>query len=85
MRVVDQPYLEGIRLSEVSGGRKPYGDPHVIDLGGDVAEGQVADEHLLAVIQVQGGTRLIAGPGDLHMNEGAGEGVSERDDLMSGP
>lgn len=53
-------HLQRIRLGEVGKPPHPQGDPHVHHLGSDVAEGEVADHHLLG----HGGVRqthVVAG------------------------
>ena len=61
--------LEGVRVSEVSRSGDSHADPHVVDLGGHVAEGQVADHHLLSSLQFCHATRSVGYPGDLMVGQ----------------
>lgn len=58
-------YLECVRLGKVGGHSVSDAHPHVKHLGGSVAEGQVADHHLLASFYVDDGESRPHRPGHL--------------------
>lgn len=74
-------HLQCIGLGEVGDPPHPQGDPHVHHLGSDVAEGEVADHHLLG----HGGvpqTHMVAG-GQRRPQELVGGGEATRVKMRS--
>lgn len=44
--------LQGVWFCEIRHCCKSHGDPHVVDLGSYMAQGQVAHHHLLTMFQI---------------------------------